>query len=414
MLKKNVIVILAVITISLTMVANIAIWKNVENFEDNRKLQHRQLADRIAKTSETFLLNREDHYFYDVLQLMIRMPFVHYIGVFINEAKVMDTGDKENINFDKLKAELKKNNKTFWEDDNNLYYTIIPMEHQVGKKSFLVAAFSMEDIQKSKRIILLSMALTLCLLVLMVLMFVILYRVYCRLQTAEKTKEVMITAISHDAMHNIQPILNKISEFLDQGKGNFSKVAIVNAMRNIKENLNSINRVLENLRFNDLLGQGRVKLLRGKVFVQECIQFTLENYKKSSGEKQIAINYEYLPEPCYATGDKIVIDSVLSNLIDNALKYSDSKTTIDISFQCQYPWITILIKDQGRGIPPAERDRVFKTFVRLIDENNPVKGSGLGLANAKKLIGMNGGEIGIQESQVGVGTTFFIKLPMAK
>lgn len=100
---------------------------------------------------------------------------------------------------------------------------------------------------------------------------------------------------------------------------------------------------------------------------------------------------------------------VLTNLISNALKYR-SKETPHIVIGCEQgdSVVTISVKDNGQGIPPGQKDMIFKDFKRL-HSNEEVEGTGLGLSICRKIVERHGGKLWV-ESEPGKGSTFFFTL----
>ncbi len=118
-------------------------------------------------------------------------------------------------------------------------------------------------------------------------------------------------------------------------------------------------------------------------------------------------------------GIQLLIDTdsmieVIENLVSNAIKYSPSDR-IEIDFiarKADDNWVEMKFSDKGFGIPKDKINNIFKPFFRVEDENTKdIDGSGIGLANVKLHIEVNDGEIEV-ESEVGVGSTFTIRLPI--
>lgn len=112
------------------------------------------------------------------------------------------------------------------------------------------------------------------------------------------------------------------------------------------------------------------------------------------------------PVPIF--GDAARLRELLDNLIDNAVRYSRPGGRITVRVLAQ-PSPAVEISDDGPGIPPEERARIFERFHRLLGA--PAGGSGLGLAIAREIARIHGGEIGLREDADGVGTTFTVAFP---
>ncbi|MBC6430113.1 PAS domain-containing protein [Nostoc sp. HG1] len=108
--------------------------------------------------------------------------------------------------------------------------------------------------------------------------------------------------------------------------------------------------------------------------------------------------------------DKKLLQPILMNLLSNAIKYSPVGTTVDVILSCQDKKIIFQIKDRGIGISAADQQRLFEPFYRGANTGD-TPGNGLGLALVKKLVDLHGGQITVT-SEVGLGTTFTITLPL--
>jgi signal transduction histidine kinase/tetratricopeptide (TPR) repeat protein len=109
--------------------------------------------------------------------------------------------------------------------------------------------------------------------------------------------------------------------------------------------------------------------------------------------------------------DRAALSQVISNLIDNAIKYSGASRKVEIGAFGTESQAVLTVKDYGLGIPKAELPRVFDRFFRGGDElTRTVKGSGLGLTLVKQIVEAHGGTVGV-ESEHGKGSRFTLRLP---
>ncbi len=110
-------------------------------------------------------------------------------------------------------------------------------------------------------------------------------------------------------------------------------------------------------------------------------------------------------------GDRLRIEQVVRNLLDNAVKYSDGGLVIARG-EVRTDEVVVSVADQGVGIKPEQLNRLFERFYRIKNEGRrAVVGTGLGLPIARDIVEKHGGRIWA-ESQVGRGTTFFFTLPL--
>jgi signal transduction histidine kinase len=109
------------------------------------------------------------------------------------------------------------------------------------------------------------------------------------------------------------------------------------------------------------------------------------------------------------------LEQVLGNLLGNAIKYSPEGGPISVTVQVNHEsgWAEVRIQDAGIGIPADQQSLLFGRFVRASNVHDyHITGTGLGLYVCRELVGRHGGHIWF-ESAEGVGTTFFITLPLA-
>lgn len=169
----------------------------------------------------------------------------------------------------------------------------------------------------------------------------------------------------------------------------------------------------------DALINGLLKLSRtGRVVL------TIENLDMNAMILSIIESHKFLIEKLVADvslgdlpsceGDHGQINQIFSNLIDNALKYVDpsKKLVLIISGEVSGNKVIYQVRDTGKGIPKDHQDKIWNLFHRL-DPQGPVPGEGLGLAFTHKIAERHGGKIWV-ESVPGVGSTFFVELPIAK
>ncbi|MGQ4648083.1 PAS domain S-box protein [Lyngbya aestuarii] len=125
---------------------------------------------------------------------------------------------------------------------------------------------------------------------------------------------------------------------------------------------------------------------------------------------QSQINFNVLGEIPKAQVDDKLLGHILTNVLSNALKYSPGGGTVELELSSTSDLAVFRIQDNGIGIPQKDLGQLFESFRRASNVGT-IQGTGLGLAIVKKCVDLHGGEINI-ESEIGVGTTFTIKLPL--
>jgi len=158
---------------------------------------------------------------------------------------------------------------------------------------------------------------------------------------------------------------------------------------------------------------GRLEL---EITQNDYIDFLKNNIELNNffaNEKDISINLGLRDEIPLIDFDRNKIEQVLNNLISNAIKYSYPNTEINIEVEREGDFLLTKVIDQGQGIPEDEQPNIFKAFQKASTKPTAgEKSTGLGLAIAKKIVEGHKGEIWVK-SEVGKGSTFYFKLPMA-
>jgi two-component system sensor histidine kinase KdpD len=142
--------------------------------------------------------------------------------------------------------------------------------------------------------------------------------------------------------------------------------------------------------------------------IQDLIGAALEQMKDRLLERQVSVDIPNdLP---LVPMDFVLLVQVFANLLDNAIKYSEPDSTIEIAAQVSGAYVQVEVRDRGVGIPHEDLGRVFDKFYRVQRPDN-VSGSGLGLAICRGIVEAHGGFIGA-ENRPGGGTTITVSLPV--
>ena len=168
---------------------------------------------------------------------------------------------------------------------------------------------------------------------------------------------------------------------------------------------------MENVLQSAVLDKGDFKLKLYELDVHQTIQNVISQAKVRIEAAKGSISSELNAEIPIITADKVHLTNVISNLIDNAIKYSPKKPTIHIRTRNFNSGIIIDVKDYGIGISKENITKIFDKLFRVPTGNvHDVKGFGLGLSYVKAIIDKHQGTIKVS-SQIGKGSTFSIHLP---
>ncbi len=161
------------------------------------------------------------------------------------------------------------------------------------------------------------------------------------------------------------------------------------------------------------LQSGRKQYNVSEFNIRELLVECYDIFFSDAREHSMRFNLE-LPERLpRMIGDRKQLKQALINLINNAIKFNHEGGEITIRAKATKKKLIISVSDTGLGIPEDEQQMIFKKFYRVQSHRDQVPGTGLGLAVVKQIVVDHGGEIGLT-SEVNVGTTFTITLPLDK
>lgn len=162
------------------------------------------------------------------------------------------------------------------------------------------------------------------------------------------------------------------------------------------------------------LESGRVRLEVTQYELPPLVDECIEIVTPQAGERGIAITTAV--EPFMVDADRGKIKQVMLNLLTNAIKYNRVDGAIHISAYLSTrhdePFVEVAVADCGMGIDRAHQKMLFQKFYRVADSSGAPQGTGLGLTIAKRIVEAHGGMVWL-ESELGVGSTFYITLPIA-
>jgi two-component system phosphate regulon sensor histidine kinase PhoR len=228
----------------------------------------------------------------------------------------------------------------------------------------------------------------------------------------EKVRRDFVANVSHELKTPITSIKGFVETLLDRSPDNIDEVR--RFLRIIGSQADRLDAIIE-----DLLSLSRIEqeAERSEISlesnsVKDILFAAIQACEVLSSAKSIRIELR-CPDDLTAKVNPPLLEQAIVNLIDNAIKYSDSETTISVHATESESSVIIGVSDQGIGIPEEHHPRLFERFYR-VDKARTRKlgGTGLGLAIVKHIALAHGGQVSVQ-SQPGRGSTFRIHLPRA-
>jgi two-component system sensor histidine kinase KdpD len=225
----------------------------------------------------------------------------------------------------------------------------------------------------------------------------------------ESLRNTLLASISHDLRTPLAVIAGAGSTLADHGRDidEASRVALARSIETTAHEMSDlVSNVLDLMRFES----GQIRLRRDWESVDDLVGSAWSRVESRMHEHLLTVEIpEDLPS-VYVDASLIV--QVLSNLLDNAAKYTPAGTRIRIAARPSDDFVAITVDDEGPGLPKSERDRVFSKFQRGQSEGTVV-GAGLGLAICRAIVRAHGGEIQAGDNPKG-GARFEFTVPTAE
>ncbi|MCU0339462.1 MAG: HAMP domain-containing histidine kinase [Spirosomaceae bacterium] len=161
-----------------------------------------------------------------------------------------------------------------------------------------------------------------------------------------------------------------------------------------------------------LLERGEIRLKKTPIHLHDLLDKVLNSFSVQMEQREAELVLEFEADNDLLEADEGHLTNVLSNLVDNALKYSPQRPHLSISTQSTDTDLFLQVSDRGIGMNTEQQAKIFEAFYRVPTGNiHDVKGFGLGLSYVKKMIEAHGGSIEVQ-SKIGEGSTFSVKIPV--
>jgi two-component system sensor histidine kinase KdpD len=226
------------------------------------------------------------------------------------------------------------------------------------------------------------------------------------LQARENLERALLNSISHDLRTPLVTITGVLSSVLDEGD-RLNEKARLELLATAREEAGRLNRFVGNLLDMTRLEAGAISLKKEPCDVQDLIGCALAAIEPRLGGRPVQVNLP--PDVPLVALDMVLMNQVVVNLLDNAIKYSPPESALEITARFDARWLTIEVADRGSGVPEQDLQRIFDKFFRLpIPEG--AGGTGLGLSICKGIVEAHGGTIRA-ENRTGGGLIVTVDVP---
>jgi len=233
-----------------------------------------------------------------------------------------------------------------------------------------------------------------------------------RLKELEKIRQDFVANVSHELRTPLTTIKGYAETLLD---GALKEEVAFQFVQVIKRHSDRLAKIVEDLLALSKIESRELQLKMESFHLAELIHDVIDVLKETAGRKKISISQQEVPPLLTVEADRNSLEQVLTNLLDNAIKYGREEGRITISArEIDEKEIQVSVQDDGMGIPREDLPRIFERFYRVDKgRSQDLGGTGLGLSIVKHIIQAHGGRVWA-ESQLRKGATFYFTLPKRK
>jgi two-component system, OmpR family, sensor histidine kinase KdpD len=233
------------------------------------------------------------------------------------------------------------------------------------------------------------------------------------LENKEQLQAALLNSISHELRTPLASITGVLTSLGESHKAppeaaHLDPATQLELIDSATEQARQLNHLVENLLDMSRLEAGALRLNLETADLQDVVGSVAHSMAERLKGRRLTIHIPLDFPPLRM--DVRLVAQVLTNLLDNAIKYSPPGSPVELEVRQEQEWVVISVCDSGFGIPPADLERVFDKFYR-VESQPPRLGTGLGLSISKGFVEAHGGRIGVRNNP-GTGVTVEFSLPL--
>jgi signal transduction histidine kinase len=229
------------------------------------------------------------------------------------------------------------------------------------------------------------------------------------LEQAGRRKDEFLAMLGHELRNPLAPIGMAVDILHKVGAAD---EALVLAREVIARQLGHLTRLVDDLLDVSRITRGKITLVLAPLDLKSVVAQAIETSRPLIDQRRHALAVHVPAEPVRVRGDAVRLGQVLSNLLNNAAKYTPADGRIDLSVERRGSLVTVRVADNGLGIPAEMLERVFDLFLQFESGDIAQGGIGIGLTLVKRLVELHGGEVEARSGGRGQGSEFIVRLPV--
>jgi PAS domain S-box-containing protein len=230
------------------------------------------------------------------------------------------------------------------------------------------------------------------------------------LKVVDRRKDDFLATLAHELRNPLAPIRNAAAILQ---RMHVSDPELQWCRDIIDQQVSQISRLLDDLLDLSRITRDRLELRKERIEFARIVQEAIDISRPLIEQYEHDLDISVPSEPIFVVADEVRLTQVLSNLLNNAAKYTDQGGKIWLTAERQGLDLIIRVKDTGIGIPEDKLNEVFEMFSQLQRSLEQTRqGLGVGLTLVKRLVEMHGGSIAVRSEGPGKGTEFLLRLPI--
>ncbi len=229
------------------------------------------------------------------------------------------------------------------------------------------------------------------------------------LQLADKRKNEFIGVLVHE-LRNPLAALNGGLKILSR-KPDAGKVEQIHGL--MHQQMDHIIRLVDDLLDVSRITQGKINLVKSDFDLRDAIHSALDMTGQAIEERNHAVTVRVPDQPCRVFADKVRLTQCVSNLVNNAAKYTPMGGQIEVALELHPRTYRVSVTDNGLGLSAEGAGAIFTMFEQVEEHRNHAHGGlGIGLALVKQLMELHGGDVSVWSDGPGLGSVFTLELPI--
>lgn len=235
-------------------------------------------------------------------------------------------------------------------------------------------------------------------------------RLYQSVEAADRQKNDFLSMLAHELRNPLAPVLNA-AEILRLAAPDQPQVQWARSI--ITRQMNHMVRLVDDLLDVSRITSGKIRLVTEPVNLEEAIADAIEASRPAIERFGHLLEVKYPSQPAWVQGDAARLIQIFTNLLNNAVKYTDPGGRIDVRLDREAEWAVVRVRDTGIGIPPELLDTIFDLFTQAGNSLDRAQGGlGIGLSLVRRLVTKHGGTVSAFSEGAGKGTEITVRLPL--